>query len=347
MNYWETNKPAKRKYHATEVAQHCDAFNGDCWVIVHNKVYDLSEYVQDHPGGPDVIAPFAGGDATALFEDARHSRDARDYMERMCIGQLEDIPPKGEWGVGPNFLEDNTIFSTTLRLVGKELLTADPKTPTYLFKFQMPSGFKFVLPSGMHIFLQAKLPSDIIVRRAYTPSHVENDIIELVIKIYPGGRMTSWLDKMKIGDPIDMNGPKGKYYYRPNAFRRIGMVAGGTGLAPMLRVIDSVVSNESDKTRINLMFANPDETNIILRDKLENLAQQHSDKFSLFLTVDNPQAGWKGGRGLIDKPMLKQNLPPPADGTLILMSGPPQMIKHTTTHLRDLGYTEDMLFSRL
>ena len=54
----------KRVYTPAEVSKHC--FQHDCWVIIDNKVYDVTSYVPRHPGGA-LIYVKAGGDCTQLF----------------------------------------------------------------------------------------------------------------------------------------------------------------------------------------------------------------------------------------------------------------------------------------
>lgn len=68
----------------------------DCWVVIDGKVYDVTTYLDEHPGGDDVILATTGKDATDDFEDAGHSNDARELMKSFCIGELDmsspDIP---------------------------------------------------------------------------------------------------------------------------------------------------------------------------------------------------------------------------------------------------------------
>lgn len=45
-----------------EVAKHNS--RDDCYVILYNKVYDLTEFIPEHPGGPQIIIKYAGKDAT-------------------------------------------------------------------------------------------------------------------------------------------------------------------------------------------------------------------------------------------------------------------------------------------
>ncbi|CAA6667353.1 unnamed protein product [Spirodela intermedia] len=65
----------------------------DCWIIVDGKVYDVTEYLDDHPGGDDIIVSVAGKDATEEFEDAGHSKTARELMKSFCVGEVDPSPP--------------------------------------------------------------------------------------------------------------------------------------------------------------------------------------------------------------------------------------------------------------
>ncbi|KAL8150225.1 hypothetical protein V2J09_020033 [Rumex salicifolius] len=61
----------------------------DCWVVIDGKVYDVTTYLDEHPGGDDVFFDVAGKDANEEFEDAGHSDSARELMEMFCIGELD------------------------------------------------------------------------------------------------------------------------------------------------------------------------------------------------------------------------------------------------------------------
>ena len=59
----------------------------DLWVLVNGKVYDLSKFYRNHPGGPDVIEEWAGKDGTKVFEDAGHPKNSKKEMETYLIGE--------------------------------------------------------------------------------------------------------------------------------------------------------------------------------------------------------------------------------------------------------------------
>ncbi|TVY32775.1 NADH-cytochrome b5 reductase [Lachnellula subtilissima] len=60
----------------------------DLWIVIHNKVYDVSAYREEHPGGAQLLIDVGGIDATEAFEDVGHSDDARDLLDPLLIGEL-------------------------------------------------------------------------------------------------------------------------------------------------------------------------------------------------------------------------------------------------------------------
>jgi cytochrome b involved in lipid metabolism len=61
----------------------------DVWILYKGKIYDLSKFYQNHPGGPDIIEEHAGGkDTTQVFDDAGHNKTHRKEMEGYLIGEL-------------------------------------------------------------------------------------------------------------------------------------------------------------------------------------------------------------------------------------------------------------------
>ncbi|KAF7596544.1 hypothetical protein BBP40_001418 [Aspergillus hancockii] len=84
------------EYTTAEVASHTD--KDDIWIIIHGKVFDITKYLQDHPGGADILMETAGTDATEAFEDVGHSEDSIEIMQEFLIGNVkgskEYVPPK-------------------------------------------------------------------------------------------------------------------------------------------------------------------------------------------------------------------------------------------------------------
>jgi len=71
----------------SQVAEH--ATKKDLYVVIDGKVYNVSSFVDEHPGGEEVLLDVAGQEATEAFEDVGHSDEARGILDGMLIGTLK------------------------------------------------------------------------------------------------------------------------------------------------------------------------------------------------------------------------------------------------------------------
>lgn len=264
-------------------------------------------------------------------------------------------------------LEDPDV-KYPLRLVDKEIISHD----TRRFRFALKSPDHVLgLPIGQHIYLSAKIDGNLVVR-PYTPVSSDDDkgFVDLVVKIYyknihpkfpDGGKMSQYLESLRIGDTIDFRGPsgllvykgKGSFAIRPDkksdavikTAKHVGMIAGGTGITPMLQIIQAVMKDPKDDTVCYLLFANQTEKDILLRPELEEIMANHSTRFKLWYTVDRAPDGWEYSQGFINEDMVRKHLPSPGNETLILMCGPPPMIQFACNPSLDkVGHSNDRRF---
>ncbi|CAL4944450.1 unnamed protein product [Urochloa decumbens] len=84
----------------------------DCWVVIDGKIYDVTKYLEDHPGGDDVLLKATGKDAKDEFDDAGHSKSAKVLMEDYFIGELDPTPEIPEMEVFRK--EQDTGFGSKL-----------------------------------------------------------------------------------------------------------------------------------------------------------------------------------------------------------------------------------------
>ncbi|RWS15415.1 NADH-cytochrome b5 reductase 3-like isoform X2 [Dinothrombium tinctorium] len=247
-------------------------------------------------------------------------------------------------------------------LIEKEVISHD----TRRFRFALPSNeHELGLNLGQHIYLSASIDDKLVIR-PYTPvssEHVKG-YFDLVIKVYfknvhpkypDGGKMSQYLESLAIGDKILIRGPnglliykgKGKFAIRKNKtsppvtyeYKKCGMIAGGTGITPMLQILRAALEDQEDQTQFWLLFANQSEKDILLRDELESLAKKHPSRFHLWYTVDRADDTWKYSVGFVNADMISNYLPPPDDSTIILLCGPPPMINFACNpNLDKLGY---------
>ena len=114
----------------------------------------------------------------------------------------------------------------------------------------------------------------------------------------------------------------------------------------MLQVAATILNDPTDQTEISLIYANQTEDDILVRDLLEGYAAKHPKQFKLWYTLDRPPSGWKYSTGFITETMIAEHLPGPKEETLILMCGPPMMVKMACQkNLDALGYTKAMQVS--
>ena len=166
------------------------------------------------------------------------------------------------------------------------------------------------------------------VMRPYTPISRPEVVgyLELAVKSYPQGKMSKHIAEMKIGDKLDFKGPIVKLPYKANEHKEIGMVAGGTGIAPMLQVVDEIIANPADKTKVSLIFANVSEADILMKKEIDAKAAAHPDKLKVYYVVDKATSWfWRGGTGYVTDAMLKEHMPSPGSSSMIYVCGPPPM----------------------
>ena len=171
------------------------------------------------------------------------------------------------------------------------------------------------------------------------------------------GKFGQVIDKFKVGDSVAVKGPIVKYEYKPNEYSHIGMIAGGSGITPMLQVARRALQDKNDKTKVSLIFGNVTEADIILKKELDRLALANPSRFSIHYILDKPTDSWKGLKGYITEPILKDIIPPPGPQSRVLVCGPPPMTSaisgpkapdysqgELSGLLLKMGYTKDMVF---
>lgn len=104
-----------RIYTANDVAAHTTS--GSCWVSRAGKVYDVSGFLSDHPGGDDLILAHAGKDIEEVMKDRiehEHSESAYSMLDEYVIGRLgtkESIVRDGSWqSASPLLYNFKTLF---------------------------------------------------------------------------------------------------------------------------------------------------------------------------------------------------------------------------------------------
>ncbi|KAF8292977.1 NADH-cytochrome b5 reductase [Trypanosoma cruzi cruzi] len=253
---------------------------------------------------------------------------------------------------------------------------------SFIFRFALHSPTQRLgLPIGQHLHIRCMTTNPEgkpeMVQHAYTPVSSDDDLghVDFLIKVYfknvhpnfpNGGRLSQHLYDLPLGTMVEIRGPVGNFEYlgKGNYTVKDGkgklkkmhtdaftMVAGGTGITPMMQLIRAIMKNKEDRTNIFLVYANQTEDDILLRKELDDCAKDPRMKLWYMLDREtSPQ--WKYGTGYVDEATLRAHVPvlQPRNSdhnrVVALMCGPPPMLqKAVKPNLEKLGYTAEDMFS--
>ncbi|GAB0138750.1 NADH-cytochrome b5 reductase [Epichloe bromicola] len=233
---------------------------------------------------------------------------------------------------------------------------------TKRLRFELPESD---MVSGLHvasaILTKYKGPEDEkAILRPYTPISDESEkgFVDLLVKKYQGGPMSTHIHNLVPGQRLDFKGPLPKYPWTENKHDHIALVAGGTGITPMYQLCRAIFNNPNDKTKVTLVFGNVSEEDILLRRELADLENTYPQRFRAFYVLDKAPKGWSGGSGFISKDLLKTVLPEPKEENIkVFICGPPGLMKaisgpkvspkdqgELSGSLKDLGYTKEQVY---
>lgn len=154
--------------------------------------------------------------------------------------------------------------------------------------------------------------------------------IGFLIKKIPGGVMSSWLERAETGKKLELTGPLGSFYLR-EVKRPLLFLAGGTGLAPFLSMLE-VLARAGSEQKIHLIYGVTRDLDLVLVDEVEAYAARLPN-FSFTTVVaeeasSHPQKGW-----------VTQHMPAALHGgdVDVYLCGPPPMVDAVRRHFDDNG----------
>ncbi|PYH75715.1 hypothetical protein BO82DRAFT_298091 [Aspergillus uvarum CBS 121591] len=193
----------------------------DVWIILHNKVYNITTYLDDHPGGVPVLLEVAGLDATEAFEEIGHSDEARELLGPYLVGELaaedqaeaiEVYRPTFEKVSQAAAVDVRKRQRSTLGLLVKSLLAAIP--------LGLAAGLGYgVYSNGLEILCQPHLFLPRLLQDIHLPSGATSRSsfwsgvgIGSAFQISLTGALTVWLStKLDVQESFASHKP-----YRPS-----------------------------------------------------------------------------------------------------------------------------------
>lgn len=237
-----------------------------------------------------------------------------------------------------NYRLENPIRDGRAEVEAVDALTADIRL--LRLRVHEPADFSF-LP-GQYVDLW--VPGGGESRRSFSMANLPGDgLIELMIKCYPGGRFSGLLEtSIRPGDTINFTGPYGAFHLRSSR-RSVLMLAGGSGMAPILCLLRQLAGERSDRP-VRFFYGARTERDLFYLDEIEALGSDLADfRFTAVLSEAIPEEAGERARGLVHE-LAGEYL---AGGELedfdAYMCGPPPMIDAAMELLGDHGLDESRI----
>jgi len=195
-------------------------------------------------------------------------------------------------------------------------------------------------------YVQVQAPSlDGPVFRAYSISSpvYEPHVVELVVRLVPGGIGSTYLHNLNVGDPVAFTGPYGEFQLNEDPEVEIVCVGGGCGMAPMKNIIYTIY-HRWPRRSCWLFFGCRTTHDIFYLERFQELAEEHPDFHVVYALSDElgPDEKWEGETGFIHLSVdkhLESGVPRQA-----FLCGPPPMISAVTRVLEEKGLRPEDIF---
>lgn len=195
-------------------------------------------------------------------------------------------------------------------------------------------------------YIQVQAPSqDGPIFRAYSISSpiYEPNVVELVVRLVPGGIGSTYLHNLRRGDSVAFTGPYGEFRLNEDPSVEIVCVGGGCGMAPMKNIIYTIYHRWPER-HCWLFFGCRTTHDIFYLKRFEELAREFPNLHVVYALSDElgPDERWDGETGFIhlavDK-CLEQGVARQA-----FLCGPPPMIAAVTRVLEEKGMNSEDVF---
>jgi ferredoxin-NADP reductase len=132
----------------------------------------------------------------------------------------------------------------------------------------------------------------------------------ITVKRIADGRVSNYLnDTIREGDELAVLGPSGNFTVEPRPVneRHLIMIAGGSGITPIMSILETVLRLE-ERSRVTLIYGNRGWEDVIFRDRLASLSEEFADRLVVDHVLERPNEPWSGGQGLLSPDVLEARL---------------------------------------
>jgi ferredoxin-NADP reductase len=216
-----------------------------------------------------------------------------------------------------------------------ELIDETPQTKSLRLELDNWAGHR----AGQHVDVRLTAQDGYQAERSYSiASAPEDPGLVLTVERLPDGEVSPYLvDVLMPGDQLELRGPIGGYFvWEASSGGPLLLVAGGSGIVPFRAILRHWAAQDG-QTPVRMLYSARSLEDVIYRDELMRLADQHEVEIRLALTRRWPE-NWDGHRGRIDPALLEESAFAPAEFPLTYVCGPTAFVEVVAQALVSLGH---------
>ncbi|XP_074253831.1 cytochrome b5 reductase 4 isoform X5 [Saimiri boliviensis] len=351
----------------------------DCWICIRGFVYNVSPYMEYHPGGEDELMRAAGSDGTELFDQVHRWVNYESMLKECLVGRMAVKPAvlkdyreeekKVLNGMLPKSQVTDTLAKEGPSYPSYDWFQTDSLVTIAIYTKQKNINLDSIIVDHqddsfraetiikdclylIHIGLSHEVQEDFSVRVIESVGK-----IEIVLKKkentswnflgHPLENHHSLIPRKDAGDFVSVSSPEGTF--KISEFQELEdlfLLAAGTGFTPMVKILNYALTDIPTLRKVKLMFFNKTEDDIIWRSQLEKLAIKDK-RLDVEFVLSAPTSEWNGKQGHISPALLSEFLKRNLDKSkvLVCICGPAPFTEQGIRLLHDLNFSKNEIHS--
>jgi ferredoxin-NADP reductase len=204
--------------------------------------------------------------------------------------------------------------------------------------FDVP-GWSGHLP-GQHIDVRLTAEDGYQAQRSYSiATPADGSRVTITVEHLDDGEVSPYLtDVLVVGDRIELRGPIGGYFvWEPSRGGPLLLVAGGSGIAPLMAMLRARIRAGSDAA-VRMLLSWRSGEDVIYADELDAIARNAAGVEITHTFTRSAPVGWTGRTGRLDRDALRELASTPAERPLVYVCGPTGLVEAVASALVELGH---------
>jgi ferredoxin-NADP reductase len=193
--------------------------------------------------------------------------------------------------------------------------------------------------AGQHVDVRLTAPDGYTAVRPYSiASRPDSDRVELTVELDSEGEVSPYLAReVVVGDRLEVRGPLGGWFvWRPTQPEPVQLIAGGSGIVPLVSMLRSRVGSDSS-TPFRLLYSVRAPSAVLYADDLARLGERHGVEITFAYTRKAPD-GWSGPVGRLDAARLAAAVWAPGERATTYICGPTAFVETVADVLLAAGH---------